>query len=747
MPNHEDTTFYDEFISSLLPGNYALTKSMELTKVQNSGTLWYTKKFLTLYYYIFLSNDIMTKTYQQEVIEIFDDFIKSLPAEVQGNAEKYFYPENEAINFKSENFNLFSNFASYNIFANQEERNSYYQSAKKYYFSLLMGSGGQSGVKKMLKEAVQKPGFIYSHENIDNVILWAAIDVCMRAVNANQEISDNSVKYILSNEAIEKAVEMAVLKPIDEADIRQLNNDYPHDRPNYRGIENDMIAFIRNERQILYYYGYFHSKSSGAADFEFSSLTPIGELAIKANANEFLIIWEHQKIKMISQPATADINQIPAIVNSPQSFGISYTPYIDILGHVFRQGSMSLEEYKYIVSRKKHCFDKNLWETEENNVLRHLDEIIEHVNIFGRQRDKADEDGRKELLKYLLGVRSDLPMDAGLNPLGVLKFRNSLVYTDCKDTLALIYNVYSKLNDYKVQKYETVFKSAEDDLRKRYIDTVAGNSTAIDSKVKINWDLYNIHPDNMILLSVAITFAVISLDIGNVEDMNRKNINDVSEFLAMNFTNLLKAMGIRTLTKTKKEVQNAVLSIRNNDYSSYLNVNGNNTEQIIAKYKTQNASDLFAKIEQISATATVASAENRERNATLVSMLKSYYLQCFAENSMLKCECCGEVTFITAAGEPYVEFHHLIPFNIAYGPDHYLNLFALCPNCHRKIHFLHVDDKRGQYEELSNNNYMHLCFTERLKSLRLQNLLKSYHLEFLLADNAITLDEYNDIAA
>lgn len=165
---------------SLLPGNYALTKSMELTKVQNSGTLWYTKKFLTLYYYIFLSNDIMTKTYQQKVIEIFDDFINSLPSEVQENAERYFYPENEAINFKYEHFNLFSNFASYNIFENQDERNSYYQSAKKYYFSLLMGSGGQSGVKKMLKEAVQEPGFVYSRKNIDNIILSAVIDVCIR---------------------------------------------------------------------------------------------------------------------------------------------------------------------------------------------------------------------------------------------------------------------------------------------------------------------------------------------------------------------------------------------------------------------------------------------------------------------------------------------------------------------------------------------------------------------------------------
>ena len=38
---------YNDFLESLLPGNYALTKSMELTKVQDSGTLWYTKKLKT----------------------------------------------------------------------------------------------------------------------------------------------------------------------------------------------------------------------------------------------------------------------------------------------------------------------------------------------------------------------------------------------------------------------------------------------------------------------------------------------------------------------------------------------------------------------------------------------------------------------------------------------------------------------------------------------------------------------------
>ena len=81
---------YTQFYSSVLPGNYALTKSMELTKVQSSGTLWYTKKFLVLYYYVFLSNEIMTQEYVNRVTESFDGYINSLPSDVQDDARGFF---------------------------------------------------------------------------------------------------------------------------------------------------------------------------------------------------------------------------------------------------------------------------------------------------------------------------------------------------------------------------------------------------------------------------------------------------------------------------------------------------------------------------------------------------------------------------------------------------------------------------------------------------------------------------------
>lgn len=51
-----------------------------------------------------------------------------------------------------------------------------------------------------------------------------------------------------------------------------------------------------------------------------------------------------------------------------------------------------------------------------------------------------------------------------------------------------------------------------------------------------------------------------------------------------------------------------------------------------------------------------------------------------------RCELCGSTTFFTAAGDPYLEVHHLV--QLAHGgPDTPENAAALCPNCHRELHY------------------------------------------------------------
>ena len=229
------------FLDSILPGNYFITKSMELTKSHTSGTLWYTKKFIVLYYYIFLNDNINTLAVTEEICSIFDNYINSLPEELQEEATDYFYASEDVADLRSENFKLFSDFAGQMQFANDSERLSYYECAKKYYFAFLMESGGQSGVNKWIKDHLYTSDFCYS--KIDDIIIeWA---------ENNRNYSDASnqwlKKYIKGEE--ENAVS---------------------------GMRNDYMAFVRNERQILFYYGFFHSKSSGSVDKEFSSLTPIG---------------------------------------------------------------------------------------------------------------------------------------------------------------------------------------------------------------------------------------------------------------------------------------------------------------------------------------------------------------------------------------------------------------------------------------------------------------------------------------
>lgn len=736
---------YQDFKNSLLPGNYALTKSMELTKIRSSGTLWYTKKFLVLYYYIFLSSDIMTREYINKIIQLFDNYISSLDESVRDDAEKFFYPENNAINFKSESFKTFTSFAAYNDFDTDADRKKYLERAKKNYFALLVNSGGQTGVKKLMKEAIKTSDYVYSVESINKVLKNAAIKIAVEESNEFHQIKDNSVKYILSQTAINNIVNLSHIQKVSIDDAINIVHNYPMDNPNYHSVENDMAAFIRNERQIMYYYGYFHSKSSGANDIEFSSLTPVGEAALIANSVEFLAIWEHQKIKMISQPATADINNLLPSTNSAENFAVSYTPYTDILGYLLRNQTMSLDEYKYIVSRRKHTITEQEWQEIEPETKANLSEIKEFIASLNRQRDVKDEDGRKELLKYLLGLRSDLPLDKGINSLNVLKFKNSTVYCDNKETLQLLYNIYSKINDYKFKKYELLFLRCEEDLKRRYIETVSGNSVSINARTKIDWDLYNIHLDKFVLLGTILCLAASKYGLPSIEHLSAENTNNIIEYCCSNFSTILKCAGLRSPAVIRKDTIKFITAIRDSDYS-YFTQTEENEHEVIAQYHTENIEDLFAKIKDISSRASVKNSDNRKRNTTLIDLLKSYYLKRYLENMTLKCECCNEDFFITEAGQPYMELHHWIPFKIAYGPDHYLNLFALCPNCHRKMHFINLDNKSEYYQKLNNNNYLHLTFVNRLLLFKAEKLLRSYHLEYLLADKAITDEEYDNVA-
>lgn len=62
------------------------------------------------------------------------------------------------------------------------------------------------------------------------------------------------------------------------------------------------------------------------------------------------------------------------------------------------------------------------------------------------------------------------------------------------------------------------------------------------------------------------------------------------------------------------------------------------------------------------------------------------------ERARNRCEIdANHETFITSAGNQYVEAHHLMPISqqgrFEYSLDHPANIIILCPNCHRKVHY------------------------------------------------------------
>lgn len=734
---------YEDFKGSLLPGNYALTKSMELTKVQSSGTLWYTKKFIVLYYYVFLSNELMTREYINKVNEAFRNYIEGLDESVKEEAERFFFPNIESINFASENFKTFSSFVGNYEFDSQTQKEDHYHRAKKCYFMMLMDAGGQTGVKKKLKEHVQSEGFVYSRNNMDLAMQESAIEVCLENINGSRHaIADNSIKYLVSQEAIDEINGLDTSNEISLEVIRSIVNENPKDNPTYVAIENDMVAFIRNERQILYYYGYFHSKTSGATDFEFSSLTPVGTLSIKANALEFQAIWEHQKVKMISQPPTATINDVN--VDNPNRFAISYTPYTDVIGGMLRRNEITLEEYKYVISRRKHDFKEVDWIVLEDDIIDEMPEIKLIIDGFERKGDVKDEDGRKELLKYILGIRNDLSKDSGTNNLGMCIFDNNRVTCTSTDKLKLLYEIYMRINTYKTDRYGDLFDRCEEDLRRRYVAEVNHTPEPINARVKIDWDLYNIKFDKVIMMTVMFASSAIACDVLDWINASEAELRGVYEYLLSKYGHVLKYFGIKSQNKVKCEYRKLLSSLRNNDFAQYF-VEEEHEAEVLAVYKSESAADLMEKIKSVSVAGD--RSEEKERNMNLIKLIKSYYMAVFLNNNTLKCECCGNEAFITEKDEPYLEFHHLIPFKEADGPDHFLNLFALCPNCHRMIHHIKNSYKASLFINISTNNYLAIAIVDRLKKLKEEHILESYHLEYLLAQKAITEEQYNEVAA
>lgn len=102
--------------------------------------------------------------------------------------------------------------------------------------------------------------------------------------------------------------------------------------------------------------------------------------------------------------------------------------------------------------------------------------------------------------------------------------------------------------------------------------------------------------------------------------------------------------------------------------------------------------------------------------------------------ALAKASYCCEVdktheTFTLENGKKFVEKHHLIPmekyFDFDKSVDYYGNIFALCPNCHKKIHYACMREKKEMIEALFQKRKKML---EEIYGIKLEKLLSLYNI-------------------
>ena len=129
---------------------------MEFSKKTTSGTLWYLKKWIVYYYYIFMKES-MHQSDIDEIKTIFNEFINSLDSSVQDEARDFFY----TIDIRN-TFTTLSTFKNTTrVFEDDQEKKLYELKAKKFYFAYIMNLGGHASYKMAFKEKVDKEHYSF----------------------------------------------------------------------------------------------------------------------------------------------------------------------------------------------------------------------------------------------------------------------------------------------------------------------------------------------------------------------------------------------------------------------------------------------------------------------------------------------------------------------------------------------------------------------------------------------------------
>ncbi len=666
-----------EFLDNILPGNYWITKSMEFSKTSTSGTLWYLKKWLVYYQFIFFRRTLQRQDYT-EIATIFNEYIEQLPEQIQEAAEKFFF----SVNIKGDSFLTLNEYINTGggTFDNERAEEDFNREAKKFYFVYVMGLGGQAGYKKQIKELLEER---HSHNEIRE-IMYTRMQKEGRG----------------------------------EGYINQQFSDYH--------------APLRNERQIFFYYGLFHgSERSDLGGFY--RLTTVGATMLRASPEELKIVWEHQKLKMISQTPLTDITlseKTQENINHPERFGIRYHPYYTLLKAISLLGNITQEVYQFIISRIRET--DNLEEIVASISDGQLDpnSIEQLLAQFERRGDLESEDFTKELKKFVLGI-SNFSLDNETNDSAILKLGRDITILR-KDKFEFLLNIYGKITQYLDSQYLLLYQSCESFLRESYVKRAQGNPEKARIVDTYEWSRYIINIDFSLLINTLYGHTALRLEEFGYK-ISRAQFKEIYPF----YINMMAAAGI----SSSNEFIELMIEVQSTLADGRAWTSGED-EAADAPTPIETGIDL-ARLEALSQTK-IASIK-RVRNGSLIRALRSLYVTNYASpaTGLVPCDACTEETFFTTQKVPYLEFHHIIPFSTDNGPDHYLNLVGICPDCHRIFTFGEKRIRTERYGHLSTNNHLKINLYDRALRLYTAGMLEPLNVEFLYKEGILSEPQYN----
>ena len=652
-----------DFFQSYIPNNHWLSKSMELAKIGTCGTYWYIKKLLVYYYYIFIQKRLGIKEIN-EIINNFDSYIESLSPSARKDAEKFFYQ----IDIRDKD-NIITLHQMCNYVSGFETDDEIIR-ARKYYFSYIMELKGQNPKK--------------------DAILQCVIE------------EKNYFK------GLAKAKATLIPKMINDEEFDTLCSD--------------VHAFLRNQRQILLLYGIVNSNKEEAC-----SPTSIGLLMFNANFNEMILLMEVQKIKQVSRnplvyygegfnrPRDRKFNKNADYEGILTNFNIRRHPYLFYLKYLVKNKSLSLEEYRYLVSRTTdNDSDEDALNMFNSSIEEIKNQVITKDNIYlvagtnnCRNEPIGPEDFSKVNKQFWLGL-TNLNNDYDQSLFLFAKLNGTTVQICNNDKATKVKAMYERLTMYLDLHYDSLYKTIAEEQKKKYKANSAHEKFEKSSiehlDVLEEWiNYYNSAEPELMRIILVEMIKVFGLSY---------------EEMYLNFPNILQKC-MKASKKNRVNLLNYLENIELEKETEQFVIPGQITKTMLEeeskKYKM-----IFDDFNL-----------PRERNIGLIKLYKHWCIQ--QTNNRCHCEACGNQLDTSDDNTPICHIHHLIPYNedSALGPDDYENLIMVCPNCHTKLHKTkNIDILDNMFRNIEKYNYLHIDMTERIENMKQKDILYESCLEY-----------------